>query len=125
MELSAYDCLLLAFANLASYGIEVRRVDAACRAGEQAALAAELAERFAHGMGSFLVWSTIERAKSGVCVRLDGSDAGVVGATRAALTQMGLVACDGAQLHALVVDLGHGAATTRPTTRPVWPRPQA
>lgn len=98
---SSRDRLLLAFANLASYGVQVRHAPATCMHGARAALERETAARFPHGTGSCLLWTTptpTQQPRAGTgnstCARLYCSDRGVVSAARAALDQMGLVACD-------------------------------
>ena len=54
---SLRDRLLLAFANLASYGIAARDAYGETAAEAHAAVAADLRLRFPHGTGAYVFWT--------------------------------------------------------------------
>ncbi|MDP2710575.1 MAG: hypothetical protein Q8O56_05095 [Solirubrobacteraceae bacterium] len=118
---SPHDRLLLAFANLASYGIQVRHAPATCAHGARAELERETSTRFPHGTGSCLLWTVPTPARQpragtggSTCARLYCSDHDVVSAARAALDQMGLVARDAGDPLVLGVSDPGGSARARP-----------
>jgi hypothetical protein len=62
--LSDRDRLLLAFANLASYGIAARDAYGDSATEAHAALAADLRLRFPHGTGAYAFWTRTDDARS-------------------------------------------------------------
>ena len=62
--LSDRDRLLLAFANLASYGIAAREAYGDSATEAHAAVAADLRLRFPHGSGAYVFWTRPDDARS-------------------------------------------------------------
>ena len=62
--LSDRDRLLLAFANLASYGIAARDAYGENATEAHAAVAADLRLRYPHGLGAYVFWTRADDARS-------------------------------------------------------------
>ena len=62
--LSDRDRLLLAFANLASYGIAARDAYGENASEAHAAVAADLRLRHPHGLGAYVFWTAADDARS-------------------------------------------------------------
>ena len=107
--LSDRDRLLLAFANLASYGIAARDAYGEHATEAHAAVAADLRLRHPHGLGAYVFWTATDDARSfdeyGRLIAelpLHTGGAGTVEALRTAVALEGIeLAIDGDGLRAL------------------------
>jgi hypothetical protein len=102
------DRLLLAFANLASYGIAARDAYGEHAAEAHAAVAADLRLRHPHGLGAYVFWTRPDDARFDRHGRLTADlplhtgGEGTAAAVRTAAALMGLeLAADGEQLRVL------------------------
>jgi hypothetical protein len=95
-QLGARDRLLLAFANLASYGIAAHHALQGDAADSRCRVRANLLARNPHAIGSYVFWTRADDARFGEHGGLQGdlilhcSDHDVVTAVRAACDQVGL-----------------------------------
>jgi hypothetical protein len=124
MQLSDRDRLLLAFANLASYGIAARPA----MAGDAAGLAAELRARHPRGLGSYVFWHHDDDAsfdRTGTltaALTLHCSGDETLRAARAACRQVGVDVVRTGPSHTLTIT-AH-AARPRPAGAPTRNRPR-
>ena len=106
--LSDRDRLLLAFANLASYGIATRDAYGDSATEAHAAVAADLRLRHPHGLGAYVFWTRVDDARFDAygnltaALPLHAGGAGTAAAVRPAAALRGLeLAVDGERLHVL------------------------
>ena len=106
--LSDRDRLLLAFANLASYGIATRDAYGEHATEAHAAVAADLRLRHPHGLGAYVFWTRADDARFDAYGNLTAAlplhvgGEGTAAAVRTAAALMGLeLAVDGERLRVL------------------------
>jgi hypothetical protein len=124
MQLSDRDRLLLAFANLASYGIAARPA----MAGDAAGLAAELRARHPRGLGSYVFWRGDDdtsfdptgRLIAALTLHCSGDE--TLMAARAACRQAGVDIVHTGPFHTLIVN--PRAARPRPAGAATRDRPR-
>jgi hypothetical protein len=105
LDLAVRDRLLLAFTELGMYGIEACPALAVDPERARAGLAALLAARAPHGLGSYVFWVRADEEESGAPPPLHTSGPEVERAVVAALAHHGLTARPGPAAGTLLVDL--------------------